>query len=302
MPNNVLKMALLAVFIVSFLYPAQSAMAVAASPGMPPHHFSGNVDINGGPAPDGIFIIAKASDTRVVVGATLTFGGRYGNSPFFLIGDPDGILGDGRTLIGFFIRDLNGKEVRAGEAIFNNGGVTELDLSGILAAFCGDAACTSGESCSSCSRDCGTCPNNPPGGGGSGGSGAGASGNQSKGSFTAPPGPCKEDWVCSEWLECFNSKQKRICVDRNSCGSTLDKPLESQKCISTTLSSVCGDKKCDKDESCSSCEKDCGKCRAQGWTFDGITGLLAGNQAAVGILIAVLGIVVIVFALRKKLK
>jgi PGF-pre-PGF domain-containing protein len=40
------------------------------------------------------------------------------------------------------------------------------------AAFCGDAVCNNGETCSTCSQDCGTCSNQPSGGGGGGGGAA----------------------------------------------------------------------------------------------------------------------------------
>lgn len=41
---------------------------------------------------------------------------------------------------------------------------------------------------------------------------------------------CEEDWSCSEWEECSNGEQARVCVDSNSCGTEEDKPLETQSC------------------------------------------------------------------------
>ncbi len=81
--------------------------------------------------------------------------------------------------------------------------------------YCGDGFCDSGEDCSSCSADCGICYSPPPGGGGGGG-------------FVPPT--CKENWTCSEWSECIAGTQTRICTDQNKCGTTKNKPDESQSC------------------------------------------------------------------------
>ncbi len=42
--------------------------------------------------------------------------------------------------------------------------------------------------------------------------------------------PCTESWSCSEWSECINRTQTRTCTDTNDCGTTLDKPAETQSC------------------------------------------------------------------------
>ncbi len=42
---------------------------------------------------------------------------------------------------------------------------------------------------------------------------------------------CEENWKCSEWFECFNNKQKRVCTDLNNCGTTIKKPKTVQKCV-----------------------------------------------------------------------
>ena len=57
-----------------------------------------------------------------------------------------------------------------------------------------------------------------------------------------PPGPsapttgnvvysCLEDWNCSEWSECVDGEQKRRCIDKNNCGTTLEHtPWETRDC------------------------------------------------------------------------
>jgi hypothetical protein len=41
---------------------------------------------------------------------------------------------------------------------------------------------------------------------------------------------CVENWTCSEWNTCANDSQTRTCTDSASCGTTEDKPEESQSC------------------------------------------------------------------------
>jgi hypothetical protein len=43
-------------------------------------------------------------------------------------------------------------------------------------------------------------------------------------------GTCIESWTCSDWSICFDSAKKRICVDSNSCGGELNKPVISENC------------------------------------------------------------------------
>jgi PGF-pre-PGF domain-containing protein len=42
--------------------------------------------------------------------------------------------------------------------------------------------------------------------------------------------PCTEDWICTEWSECIEGKQTRICKDKNECGTTQNKPEEERSC------------------------------------------------------------------------
>ena len=49
-------------------------------------------------------------------------------------------------------------------------------------------------------------------------------------------GPCQESWRCTSWSICLNSTQKRVCADRNECGTNLSKPIEMQGCNQTIIS------------------------------------------------------------------
>lgn len=42
--------------------------------------------------------------------------------------------------------------------------------------------------------------------------------------------PCTENWDCTAWSECVNGVQTRTCTDLNDCGTTQNKPAESQSC------------------------------------------------------------------------
>jgi len=41
---------------------------------------------------------------------------------------------------------------------------------------------------------------------------------------------CTENWSCTEWSVCVNNTQTRTCTDANACGTTVNKPAESQSC------------------------------------------------------------------------
>jgi PGF-pre-PGF domain-containing protein len=43
-------------------------------------------------------------------------------------------------------------------------------------------------------------------------------------------GACTESWSCTDWSVCVNSTQTRTCTDSNDCGTTVNKPAESQEC------------------------------------------------------------------------
>lgn len=42
---------------------------------------------------------------------------------------------------------------------------------------------------------------------------------------------CEENWACTDWTQCENTTQIRICTDQNSCGTENNKPEESQDCV-----------------------------------------------------------------------
>jgi len=56
-----------------------------------------------------------------------------------------------------------------------------------------------------------------------------ASSNDKKGCF-APE--CKESWICPEFGACLNDTRTRECSDVNRCGTTKEKPAETQTCVS----------------------------------------------------------------------
>jgi hypothetical protein len=43
---------------------------------------------------------------------------------------------------------------------------------------------------------------------------------------------CVENWTCSDWTNCTNLNQTRTCTDSASCGTTTNKPVEIQSCVS----------------------------------------------------------------------
>lgn len=68
-------------------------------------------------------------------------------------------------------------------------------------------------------------------------------------------GVCEELWECTGWSECVDEEQARTCTDKNECGTTENKPAETQVC---EMASYCGDGACDEDEDCATCIADCG--------------------------------------------
>lgn len=72
-------------------------------------------------------------------------------------------------------------------------------LAALVAPVCGNDICESGEDYTTCPEDC------------------------------QAPG-CVEDWDCGEWDECIEGIQTRSCTDSNDCGTTVNKPAESQSC------------------------------------------------------------------------
>jgi hypothetical protein len=151
-------------------------------------------------------------------------------------------------------------------------------------------------------------------------------------------GGCSANWTCSEWSPCSSQGiQTRVCTDQKKCGTTANKPAETQSCTYTPPAppappAVCGDGSCNGDESCSTCEQDCGVCpqppavcgnnkceegedcsncaadcgacatTSNPSTTGDLTGLLIGNPAVSGgfiILIAALGLLTL-FAIKRR--
>lgn len=270
----------------------------SAYPGVP-IKFYGKVTINGVSAPDGILVEARVFDDYV--SGTTTSGGTYGQeTEAFYVPNPHGTM-DGKT-IEFYVQN-----VKAAETIFKTPTAeetsTELDLSVTIPNFCGDGKCESGESCSSCPGDCGTCESGGNGGGGNGGNGGGLI-------LPSPEeeeeeGTCVEDWMCTEWSECVNGKQSRTCADLNRCGTTENKPAESEDCLTPTGSCEPGQTMCRGNVlmACSSdgkawvdleeCEFGCSEegCMEGGFN---LTGMLTGLPAVAG---AIAGVIVIIIIL-----
>jgi len=257
-----------------------------------PHQFYGSVIVNGVSAPDGVLISAKLNARDV--GGGLTADGKYGSKrPAFVV-----MLHEQyeEQTIEFYVQN-----VKAAEYPFLPGNSTELDLSVTIPNFCGDNKCESGESCSSCSEDCGTCPSEEE--------------EERERTVTTETGPCQEEWICTDWLECFNNVQKRVCADVNRCGTTEKKPIEEQDCEMETICEP-EERKCRGDVlmictpsgtmwiDIEECEFGCenGKCVEKEAAEESlsITGLLTliPSQAIIGIITIVL-IVIIFFGWRR---
>ncbi|RME32042.1 hypothetical protein D6789_00800 [Candidatus Woesearchaeota archaeon] len=212
-------------FLIPLLVAILSITLVVAAPAFP-IQFAGDVIVNGKVAPDGLLVTAKIDGSDVE--ATTTKDGGYSMK----IGDPYGNR-EGET-VSFFVEGIDTGETAVWSYTAADGSDTTLqivDLS-VNGDICGDASCTSGESCSTCAVDCGSCSDGTSGSG-SGGSGSGGGSSGGGGAYIPPvedDGPCVPDWVCSDWLDCMSGTQKRVCVDSNKCGVETGRPAEQQTC------------------------------------------------------------------------
>jgi len=253
--------------ITGFLVVVLSLNIVLATPGVP-HQFYGNVLINGNSAPDGILIdVYDVTERNTYVGGTFTEAGNYGYQPnIFYVPDPKGDR-NGDILV-FYVNDIEAVNYTFSSGASTK---LDLSVTIPGFHFCGDGTCDSNEGCSSCPEDCSCssgyeCKNNAcvkinTGSGSS--SSSSSSGSGGGGSSYIPPATqnetsnktsnktsetsgsdtgndtydknetiiCEENWKCSEWFECFNNKQKRVCTDLNNCGTTIKKPKTVQKCV-----------------------------------------------------------------------
>jgi len=51
---------------------------------------------------------------------------------------------------------------------------------------------------------------------------------------------CTENWQCNNWGSCINNKELRVCTDLNSCGTTINKPVEIKSCgVECTENWIC---------------------------------------------------------------
>jgi len=193
-------------FIGIMIFVALYSSLSLAIPGVP-HQFFGSVTVNDAPAADGTIVSARVDNTEVA--SSTTVDGRYGYSPnIFYVGDPNNNR-VGKT-VQFFVSDVDTGQT----AIFSNGAPTEINLTVTIS-----------------SPTTTTSPSNG-GGGGGGGSGGGTSTTTiSETTTTNTSGECTESWTCTDWSVCEDNIQTRSCTDKNSCGTTDDKPFESQPCF-----------------------------------------------------------------------
>ncbi len=61
---------------------------------------------------------------------------------------------------------------------------------------------------------------------------------------------CEEDWSCSDWGECLNNIETRICSDGNNCSSGEGKPSEARECESLPACSALGGVLCTGTQTC----------------------------------------------------
>lgn len=70
---------------------------------------------------------------------------------------------------------------------------------------------------------------------------------------------CEEDWECTEWGICRNTSRTRECRDKNSCGTSLERPLEKESCVPIAS---CFNGIQDGNETSIDCGGECGACKA----------------------------------------
>lgn len=105
--------------ILSFFLALLPALALA-QPGIP-HKFYGNVTFESGAAPDGLLVEAKING--VIVGSSLTAGGKYGYNPSLLFVSDEHSDNDGKTIT-FYVAGVDTGET----AVFSTGASTNLNL------------------------------------------------------------------------------------------------------------------------------------------------------------------------------
>jgi len=114
--------------------------------------------------------------------------------------------------------------------------------------------------------------------------------------FISPEYICEEKWECSEWSTCLDEVHTRKCLDKNSCGTTNNKPSENESCepIPSCFNGIR-----DGDETAVDCGGSCGACKIieQPTTISKFDSRIIIASAIVLATLTLLG-----FAFRKKLK
>jgi len=210
----------LTIFLTSF--------TLAIFPGIP-HQFYGNVIMNEIPVTSGTVEVAINGK---FVKSTPISSGKYGYDPLFLIQDPEYTFNG--KLITFYV---NGIEVTT--YIFENGGITNLDLIFNYSGYCGDGVLEYGEecddgvlngilcdnlnsSCTYCNSLCEsiTLPYEEQ--------------DKKSKSRSAHTGHvfqyCDVNWECSGWGVCVDGTMTRKCYDTNNCQYSYNKPIERTGC------------------------------------------------------------------------
>jgi len=219
----------LTIFLTSF--------TLAIFPGIP-HQFYGNVIMNGIPVTSGTVEVAINGK---FVKSTPISSGKYGYDPLFLIQDPEYTFNG--KLITFYVNGklitfyVNGIEVTT--YIFENGGITNLDLIFNYSGYCGNGILEDGEecddgilngilcdnsnsSCTYCNSLCEliTLPYEEQ--------------DKKTKSRSAHIGHvfqyCDVNWECSGWGVCVDGSMTRECYDTNNCENKYNKPNEITGC------------------------------------------------------------------------
>ncbi|MBW2970908.1 hypothetical protein KY320_01980, partial [Candidatus Woesearchaeota archaeon] len=137
----------------------------------------------------------------------------------------------------------------------------------VINGSCGDNLCSIYESCSSCPEDCGACSSALGAGATEGGGAEEEEGGYSRGGIdrylreAGEKEECVEEWVCSEWSECYvNLTQLRNCYDNNYCGTIKDKPAVVMGCeLGSCFDGIknCHDGGCEEGVDCGGPCPDC---------------------------------------------
>jgi hypothetical protein len=125
-------------------------------------------------------------------------------------------------------------------------------------------------------------------------------------SISASNYSCEENWTCSDWSGCSSGLSSRVCIDGNKCGTEFDKPSENQSCATVTgvvnltilrPPEICGDAKCNNNETCMSCPEDCGICSPA----QSLAGLMTGAaDTSASRMVAAFAIIAFLFTMTFK--